>query len=322
MPMTQERLPGAPSLPLGVEAEYDGGLSAFLTVRPRLFGIAYRMLGSVAEAEDIVQDVWLRWQTTNRIVVENPSAFLATTTTRLCINVAQSAHTRRETYIGTWLPEPVDTGSDPSLGAERAEALSFAVLLLLEKLSPTERAAYILREAFDYEYLQIAEILQMEEASVRQLVSRARKHIADGRRAPVDAAEQRRLLAAFIDAAQQGNMAALENLFTEDVASYSDGGGLVRAARVPVSGRQRVAKFIASLASHFWTGVTVKWAEVNGQWSVLILRDGAAVALATIDASAQGINRILWIMRPSKLTAISRSGQKVGENFPPEPAIS
>src|SRR5436190_12302540 len=178
MPMTQERLPGAPPLPLEVDAEYDGGLSAFFTVRPRLFGIAYRMLGSVAEAEDIVQDVWLRWQTTNRIVVENPSAFLATTTTRLCINVAQSAHTRRETYIGTWLPEPVDTGSDPSLGAERAEALSFAVLLLLEKLSPTERAAYILREAFDYEYLQIAEILQMEEASVRQLVSRARKHIA------------------------------------------------------------------------------------------------------------------------------------------------
>src|ERR1700730_15034567 len=121
---------------LGAEAGgYDDGLSAFAGVRPRLFGIAYRMLGSAAEAEDVVQDVWLRWQSTNRKVVENPPAFLATTTTRLCINLAQSARTRRETYVGTWLPEPVDTSSDPGLGAERSEALKRAVLLLLEKLS-------------------------------------------------------------------------------------------------------------------------------------------------------------------------------------------
>jgi RNA polymerase sigma factor (sigma-70 family) len=215
MLMTQERPPKSPpSLPLGVDAgEYDGGLSAFFLARSRLFGIAYRMLGSVAEAEDIVQDAWLRWQTTNRSVVQNPSAFLATTTTRLCINAAQSAHSRREIYVGPWLPEPVDTSSDPSLGAERGETLSFALLLLLEKLSPTERAAYILREAFDYEYSEIANILQMEEANVRQLVSRSRKHIADERRAPVSSREQCRLMEAFIDAAQMGNMAALENLF-------------------------------------------------------------------------------------------------------------
>src|SRR5712691_4887189 len=142
-----------PSLRFDIETgEHDDGLSAFVPVRPRLFGIAYRMLGSAAEAEDIVQDVWLRWQSTNRSVVENPPAFLATTTTRLCINLAQSAQTRRETYIGTWLPEPVDTSSDPELGAERGETLRLAVLVLLEKLSPTERAAYILREAFDYSY--------------------------------------------------------------------------------------------------------------------------------------------------------------------------
>src|SRR5262244_1664999 len=134
-----------------------------------------------------------------------------------------------------------------------------------------------LREAFDYEYVQIADILQLEEANVRQLVSRARKHIADGRRAPVSPAEQRRLLHAFIDAARQGNMAALENLFAEDVASYSDGGGLVRGARIPVFGRQRVAKFIASLASDFWTGVTLKWAAVNGQSSILMIRGDTAV---------------------------------------------
>src|SRR5882762_525861 len=200
--------PQAPSSArLGAEAgEYDDGLSAFAGVRPRLFGIAYRMLGSAAEAEDVVQDVWLRWQSTNRGAVENPPAYLATTTTRLCINLAQSAHTRRETYIGTWLPEPVDTSSDPRIGAERSEALKLAVLMLLEKLSPTERAPYVLREAFDYSYRQIADILQMEEANVRQLVSRARKHIADGRRTSVSSGEQRRLLEAFIAGAAGGAM--------------------------------------------------------------------------------------------------------------------
>src|SRR5437016_12990076 len=125
--------------------EHDDGLAAFAPVRPRLFGIAYRMLGSAAEAEDIGQDVWLPWQSANRSAVENPPAFLATTTTRLCINLSQSAQSRRETYVGTWLPEPVDTSSDPGLGAERGEALQLAVLLLLEKLTPTDRAVYGLR---------------------------------------------------------------------------------------------------------------------------------------------------------------------------------
>ena len=203
----------ASSLTYDVEmGRYDDGLSAFFPVRARLFGIAYRMLGSTAQADDIVQDVWLRWQSTNRSAVENPPAFLATTTTRLCINLAQSAHSRHETYIETWLPEPVDTSGDPGLRAERGEALRLAMRVLLEKLSPTERAAYVLREAFDYSYRQIADILQMEEANTRQLVSRARKHIADGRRAPVSSGEQQRLLAAFA-AAQKGDMAALDGSF-------------------------------------------------------------------------------------------------------------
>src|SRR3984885_1008760 len=247
---------------------HDDGLSAFAEVRPRLFGIAYRVLGSAAEAEDIVQDVWLRWQATDRSVVENPPAFLATITTRMCINFAQSAQSRRETYVGSWLPEPVDTRSDPTLGAERGEALKLAVLILLEKLPPTERAAYVLREAFDYPYSQIAEILRMEEANARQLVTRARKHVSEGRRASADSSEQRRLLAAFLDAARKGDMAALEELFTEDVVSVADGGGLVRAARIPVSGRERVAKFIAAV-SHFWKGVTIEWVEANGRAAVL-----------------------------------------------------
>jgi RNA polymerase sigma-70 factor (TIGR02957 family) len=307
-----------PSLRDVATGEHDDGLLAFAPVRRRLFGIAYRMLGSAAEAEDVVQDVWLRWQSINRSTVENPPAYLAITTTRLCINVAQSAHSRHESYIGTWLPEPVDTSADPGIGAERGEALKLAVLLLLEKLSPTERAAYVLREAFEYSYDEIASILQMEEANVRQLVSRARKHIADGRRTSVSPSEQRRFLEAFVAAAQKGEMAALEALFAEDVVSYSDGGGLVRAAGVPVSGRKRVATFIAAISTWCWKGVTLDWVETNGQAAVLVSRDGVPFGL-TIDASAQGINEIMWFLRPSKLAAVSRSVQKAD---PPGPAVS
>ena len=235
---TANPLPPAPAPHRDIKiGECDDGLSAFAPVRPRLFGIAYRMLGSAAEAEDVVQDVWMRWQSTNRGTVESPPAYLATTTRRLCINLAQSAHSRRETYIGTWLPEPVDTSADPEIGAERGEALKLAVLMLLEKLSPAERAAYVLREAFDYPYQQIASILQMEEANVRQLVCRARKHISDGRRTSVSSNEQRRFLEAFIAAAQKGEMAGLEGLFAEDVISYSDGGDLcaLRECRLQVA---------------------------------------------------------------------------------------
>jgi RNA polymerase sigma-70 factor (ECF subfamily) len=210
---------------------YDDGLSAFLSVRPRLFGIAYRMLGSAAEAEDIVQDVWVRWQTADRSQVRDAAAFLMTTTTRLAINVMQSARSRRETYVGPWLPEPVDTSADPRLGAERGEALAFGVLMLLEKLTPTERAAYVLREAFDYAYRDIANVLRLEEANARQVVTRARQHVANGRKMPANSTEQRRLLVAFIAAAQDGDVAGLEGLFASEVVSTADGRGLVRAAR-------------------------------------------------------------------------------------------
>jgi RNA polymerase sigma-70 factor (ECF subfamily) len=189
---------------------YDDGLSAFMSVRPRLFGIAYRMLGSAAEAEDIVQDVWVRWQTADRSLVRDAAAFLATTATRLAINVMHSARARRETYVGPWLPEPVDTSADPLLGAERGEALASGVLLLLEKLTPTERAAYILREAFDYAYRDIADVLRLEEANARQVVTRARQHVANGRRMPASSTDQRRLLEAFIAASQNGDVAGLE----------------------------------------------------------------------------------------------------------------
>jgi len=162
--------------------------------------------------------------------------------------------------------------------------------------------------------------LQTEEANVRQLVCRARKHIADGKRASVSLAKQQRFLEAFIAAAQKGDMPALEDLFAEDIVSYSDGGGLVRAAGVPITGRKKVATFIAAV-SWCWKGVTVDWVETNGQASVLLTRDGVPIGL-TIDASAQGINEIMWFLRPSKLAGVSRSGQKVGGPYSAGPAIS
>ncbi|HZY61609.1 MAG TPA: RNA polymerase sigma-70 factor [Edaphobacter sp.] len=283
----------------------DRATAVFLDIRPRLFGIAYRMLGTVAEAEDVVQETWLRWQAADRSVVVEPEAYLVSITTRLAINISQSARSRRETYIGPWLPEPVDTVSDPSLGAERGEALELAVMFLLEKLPPVERAAYVLREAFDYSYHQVAAVLEITESNARQIVSRARKHIASERRIPSGKAEQERLLRAFITASQQGELSALEQLLGADAISYSDGGGAVRAATAPVYGRTRIAKFIASFASHWWNGVTVTWVQANGAPAAFITREGQPYGLVTIETSGGEIDRIFWVINPAKLASIS-----------------
>lgn len=288
-----------------MDANLDDALAVFGAVRPRLFGIAYRMLGSASEAEDVVQEAWLRWQGADRSAVQDPPAFLATTTTRLAINALQSARARRETYIGPWLPEPVDTSNDPTLGAERAEALGFAVLVMLERLTPTERAAYVLREAFAYPYPQICEIVQVSEAAARQLVSRARKHLAGERRREVSHDEQRRLLTAFVSAAQTGELEELERLFAEDVVSYSDGGGVVRASKFPVHGRVTVAKFVRAFHTHFWDGVDVIEAVANGQPSVVLAKEGTTFAVLTVVASPDGIDQLLWMMNPHKLGAVT-----------------
>lgn len=285
-------------------ADLERAADVFAEVRPRLFGIAYRMTGSALDAEDLVQEVWLRWQAADRSAVTYPAAYLATAITRLAINASQTARARHETYVGPWLPEPVDTSADPQLGAERGAALEFAVLILLEKLSPTERAAYVLREAFDYPYAQIAEIVQTTETSARQLVSRARKRLTAERRNPASAPEQRRLLAAFVSAAQAGDLATLEELFAADVVSYSDGGGVARASRIPVRGAATLAKVIRAFADWFWAGVEVAWVEANGQPGALLRRDGEAFALIAVTTSADRIDQVLWMLNPGKLGAI------------------
>ncbi|MDH6212861.1 RNA polymerase sigma-70 factor [Streptomyces pseudovenezuelae] len=279
----------------------DEAARVFLAARPRLFGIAYRVLGSAVEAEDILQEAWLRWQNTDRAAVREPAAFLATATARLAINVAQSARVRRESYVGPWLPEPVDTRADPQLGAERAEAIDLAVLFLLEKLNPVERAAYILREAFDYPYQQIAEMLETSEANTRQLVSRARKRLSAERREPVSPAAHRRLMEVFLAAAQTGDLSVLEDVLTAGVVSYSDGNGIRGASRIPVVGRLRVSRYLAAFAPRFWPQSDVRWVDANGRPAVLVSADGNAVALLSVEVSARGVERIMWVMNPAKL---------------------
>ncbi|MGW2052304.1 RNA polymerase sigma-70 factor [Streptomyces sp. NPDC001858] len=288
--------------PSATDGDLDDAVAVFVQCRKRLFGIAYRVLGSAVEAEDVVQEVWLRWQKTDRSVVLNPVAFLSSATTRLAINVAQSARVRRETYIGPWLPEPVDTSSDPEVGAQRAEALEMALLLVLERLSPTERAAYVLREAFDYTYPEIAAILGLSLVNVRKIVSRARKHLTDEHRETVDATEHRRLLDAFVSAARTGDVASLEALLTPDAVSLSDGNGMRGAARVPVLGRARVAN-LSTAFPRFWPEADPRPVHSNGRTGVLIYRNDEPTTFMTIAASDEGIHKVMWVFHPGKIAA-------------------
>lgn len=212
------------------------GAATFDALRPKLVRVAYRMLGSMADAEDVVQEAWLRWQATDRRVVRDAPAFLVTTTTRLALNAACSARARHERSLVRWLPEPPDASADPERALAHGEALDLAISLLLEKLAPGERAAFVLRRAFDYAYADIADLLDVSEANARQLASRARKHLVAERCWPTSAAAQRRLLAAFAVAAHDGELAALETLLRADVAAD------VRYAAKPTLSRREAAE--------------------------------------------------------------------------------
>ena len=225
----------APAVTVGRVAEVsEADAASFQIVRPRLFGIAYRVLGSASEADDVVQETWIRWQGTDRTRVRDAAAFLATTTMRLALNVSQSAHARRETHIGLWHFDRVDAAANPWLDAERGDAVESAVRMLVQKLSPAERAAYVLREAFDYPYRHVAQALGLSEANARQLVTRARRRLCGEHHRPVGATEHRRLLNAFVAAAQTGDLASLEQLLAADVVAYAGRDELVPATRLPV----------------------------------------------------------------------------------------
>ena len=277
-----------------------GALNDFQTHRGRLFGIAYRMLGSATEADDVLQDAWLRWSKVTDEVRDTP-AYLATIVTRLSLTALDSARARRETYIGPWLPEPVDTSADPLLGAERGEALSLAVLLLLERLSPAERAAYVLHEAFDYPFALIADVLSITPANARQLASRARAHLDRERGATVSAEQRDRLLAGITNAAQTGDLAALEALLAADVVSLSDGGGVVSAARNPVVGRSNVARLVLGLLEKYSAGTTSLVAEVNGEPTIVVVRDGLPLVVWQFDIGPEGVRSMIAVLNPDKL---------------------
>ena len=206
--------PTAPQLP---QPDLDPAVAVFVAQTPRLFRIAHRILADAGEAEDVVQEVWLRWQRADRARVMNPPAFLATATSRIAINVLQSARSRHEAAITPWMPEVVDVADDPETTVERVVGVEVALYVLLERLSPAERAAYVLRQGFDYPYRKIAAVLQTNAAHVRQLVRRAQAHIHSPRRWPVNSEAHRRLVRAFVTAAQAGEFTGLESLLAADI---------------------------------------------------------------------------------------------------------
>lgn len=298
-----------------MEVREDPGVEVFERHRRRLFGLAYRMLGSVGDAEDAVQDTFLRWHRTERSAIQTPEAWLVTACTRLCIDRLRAAKVERLTYTGTWLPEPLVELEVSAPPAETADDLSMALLVVLERLSPAERAAYLLREAFDYDYPQIAAALQKSEAACRQLVSRAQKHLKAQRpRFAADTAAARRLAETFSAATRAGDVKAFAGLLAKDAMLWSDGGGKARAALNVIYGADKVARFFAGLAPKQPRGLRRVFAHVNGQPGWLIYHDGAPYLAMALDidwaaeggdGKSRGAVRNVFIMRnPDKLARL------------------
>jgi RNA polymerase sigma-70 factor (TIGR02957 family) len=281
----------------------------FEELRPGAFAIAYRMLGSVSEAEDVVQEAFLRLHRTLREGerLESPRAYVSTVVTRLCIDQLRSARTRRERYVGEWLPEPLVAGdeADPARQAELADSLSLAFLVLLERLSPEQRAAFLLREVFDYPYEEIARIVGKSEDNARQLVTRARRQVEQRRPRFEVSQEQREALARrFFAAAVDGELQALEELLAHDVVLHGDGGGKAPALARPVHGRAKVARTLLAWmrAAARVGGVSMRGAEVNGQPGALVLDpEGRLVNVLALDIADGQVQAIRSIVNPDKL---------------------
>jgi RNA polymerase sigma-70 factor (TIGR02957 family) len=280
-------------------------------LRPAAFAISYRMLGSVAEAEDVVQEALLRLHTAleRGERIESPRAYVATVATRLAIDVLRSARVRRESYVGEWLPEPLvsDSEADPARQAEMADSLSLAFLVLLESLSPEQRAAFLLHDVFDYGYSEVAEIVGTSEDNARQLAARARRHIDEGRPRFEASREQRDALAhRFFAAAKDGDFAALESLLAEDVVLHGDGGGKVPALARALFGSRRVAR---TLGAWFRQGAKVpnpelREVEVNGQPGAILMAGGGVVSVMALDIADGRVQGIRSIVNPDKLRHI------------------
>lgn len=288
----------------------DDPTDCFEPHRAYLRGLAYRMLSSMAEAEDAVQDAYIRWHRIGakaRAAIANPRAWLSKATTRLCLDRLKSARVQRESYVGPWLPEPViepEATDDP---AELAQDLSVAFLLLLERLSPLERAAFLLHDVFEMSFAQVSEVLRRDEAACRQLATRARKHVEAGRpRFDAKMEDQARIAAAFMAAAGSGDPAQLARLLAEDAMFVSDGGGKVRAALNPILGRDKIMAFFIGILRKvpFPDGTECHPATINGLPGFLIVRPGGVDQTLSFEVQGGLIQRVYVVRNPDKLTAL------------------
>ena len=287
--------------------------------RSLLVSMAYRILGSVSDAEDAVQETYLRWSKVDPAQVSNPRAFLVRVTTRLAIDRLRRAKTRRETYVGPWLPEPILTGRDVAEDVALAESVSMAMLVVLETLSPLERAVFVLREAFGLRYAEIADILGRKEEAVRQLGRRARDHVREHRsRFDTDESEQRRVTERFLEATSTGDLEALVAVLSPEVTLVADGGGRALAPRRPIRGADKVARFLLAVATEermarflrsvgsepIVADLRVRVAPVNGGPGILVVSGDKPISALVLDVSEGVVWTIHLVANPEKLAGV------------------
>ena len=288
----------------------DTAEAAFTAHRSRLVGVAYRLLGSVGDAEDVVQEAWLRWARVDTDTVADPLAFLVRTVSRLALDRMRRVAARRETYVGPWLPEPVLTAGrdDPAAEAERAASVSLAMLVVLETLSPLERTVFVLHEAFGYSAAEIAEIIERSPAAVRQLAHRAREHVAARRpRFPADPAVRRAATERFVRASVEGDLAALLELLAPEATLWADGGGKAKAPLRPIHGADKIARFFAAVGTEALApGSSIEIVEVNeGPAAVLVGPDGP-IAVLQLDLGDDGrVADVRFLGNPDKMSGLA-----------------
>jgi RNA polymerase sigma-70 factor (ECF subfamily) len=276
--------------------------------RPGLARLAYRMLGSLSDADDVVQEAYLRWTREDRSAVKSPRAYLYSIVTRLCIDQRRAVEARKESYVGPWLPEPVveSPAADPATQMETAESVSMALLVVLESLSPVERAAYLLRRVFDYDYGEVSAILGKSEPNCRQLVSRAEEHIRQRRpRFDPVPGEAERLTGEFLQACATGDLDGLVRILAADAVLYSDGGGKVPAARVPIDGAERVGRFVLGVIKKGSRDLQVRHVRVNGRPGVVVLDAGRVDSVVTLDVAGGRIVGCFVVRNPDKLSRVA-----------------
>lgn len=275
--------------------------------RSLLFSIAYRMLGSVMEAEDIVQESFLRWERADGSEVRSPRAYLSAVATRLCMDHLRSARMRREQYVGPWLPEPLPTGTESDVAETSMldESLSIAFLVLLESLSPVERAVFLLREVFDYDYPEVSHIVGKSEANCRQISHRAREAVAARRpRFEASHGQEENLTRRFIEACAAGDMEGLLGVLSEDITLWSDGGGRVRAALNPIQGSDRVSRFLFGILGKASPSIVIQQTSINGRPGIVGYMDENPMSVVTLDIAEERIQGIHIVVNPEKLGAI------------------